>query len=192
MKKRSEVLVVVMALLVTCVLSVSVLSQVPKKECIAFETFSPSTNPNPWIVGGITLEVFDYQYIPVSKALVEDWSGWKGLHCNYRTRISLPDNYSSVEATLVHRHSSSDKRIEAYTANWTLVGTASMSAPQEVAETLKIKGKDIRWVVIEASQDETLLLRFCYSKEPTSSGCLGTVFIALLVIGGCAVHFRKK
>ena len=192
MKKRSEVLAFVMALLVTCVLSVSILSQVPEEECISFDAFSPSTNPNPWIVGGIEIEVFDYQGIPVPNALVENWHGWDGLHCNYKTRILLPDDYSSIEATLVHWHSLSDKRIEAYTANWTLVGTASMSAPQEVAETLKIEGNDIRWVVVEAPQNETLLLRFCYSKEPTSSGCLGTVFIALLVVGGCVVRFRKK
>ena len=74
-------------------------------------------------------------------------------------------------------------------------------------------GTAIRWVVIEAPQDETLLLEFCYSGEPitpysedeestspysedeelpSSQSCSGTVFIALLTIGGIAVYFRKK
>lgn len=203
-EKRSAALMVVIAFFVG-IFGGSVLSGAPGMECIDFKTFSPSANANPWIVDDVMFEVFDYTLTPTPNAEIVDWGGHIGLNCNFKTRIFLPHDCSLVEATLVHFVRPAT--VKAYTIDWNLVGTATMSGPQDVIETLGISETATRWVVIEAPQDETLLLEFCYSgglysEEPASSDyseepassqpCSGTVFIVLLTIGGCAVYFRKK
>lgn len=74
--------------------------------------------------------------------------------------MALPVHCSAVEATLVTFANAAT--LEAFNADGTSAGSASMTLGQGVAETLKVSGSGIERAVITAPQDETSLVRLCF------------------------------
>jgi hypothetical protein len=73
--------------------------------------------------------------------------------------IKLDGECPVVQATLVHF--AAPATMEAYNADGSLAGTATMTPTQMVAQTLMIEGSAIAFVRIHSPQDETILLRLC-------------------------------
>jgi hypothetical protein len=129
------------------------------KYCIDFNSYPPQVTPNPWLVGGGSFLALDHAGNPWPSPGIKAMGGFTGLDSGFRMEIMLNSPCTTIEATLVHFSTAS--KIEAYNRDGSLAGTAAMSGPERVAETLRIAGAAIETVVILAPQDETLLLRFC-------------------------------
>lgn len=131
-----------------------------EQNCIDFTAFPAMAHPNPWVVGGTTFQVLDFQGNPTATADVVTWGAFTGLNVNYETRVALPSPASGVEATLVHFVQPAT--VTALDGNGTVVDTATMTNTQAVAQTLTLSGANIERLLITAPQDETLLLELCY------------------------------
>jgi hypothetical protein len=134
-----------------------------RKDCIDFRTVPPGSGPNPRAVGALMFEVYDHAGNLRPQTQVQSWGGLTGLNCGFRVEIGVSEPCPSVELTLVHF--AQPATVQAYNVDGMLAGTAAMSGPQGVAETLTLMGTAIRQVVIVAPQDETLLLQFCCIGE---------------------------
>jgi hypothetical protein len=132
-------------------------------ECIDLTRYPAGDVPNPWAVDWAKFLVMDHTGAPLPTAKVDDWGGFRGLNCGFQTDIYLAQRCPVVAVTLVHF--SSPARVLAYNSDGSLAGNASMSGPQQVAETLIIAGTDITRVVIYAPQNETILLKICCMAE---------------------------
>jgi hypothetical protein len=85
------------------------------------------------------------------------------LDCSYGLDIHLPCPATSVELTLVHFGVRAT--IEAYDRDGNLVDQRPMQAPRSQPETLRIDGRAITRVVVNAPQNETHLLELCYTCQ---------------------------
>ena len=137
---------------------------IAERICIDFTTFNPGTGPNPRNEQGVTFLVRDYQGNITTNTEIWQIGGLTGLNANYSTEISLPAIASNVSVTLAHF--STPATVRAFNADGTLAGSAVMSLPQGQAETIQFSGLSINRVVIDAPQNEVVLLEFCY--EPAS------------------------
>jgi hypothetical protein len=137
--------------------------QVGARSCIDFRTYQPASVPNPWTVQGVVFYALDHAGNPWLYPRIFNSGGFTGLDCGFRLEIELAEPCVSVEVTLVH--ACWPARIEAYNADGSFAGAASMSGPQGVAEMLTASGTSINRVVVVAPGDETLLLEFCCIRE---------------------------
>lgn len=129
--------------------------------CIDFSAMNPGQGPNPRTEQGAQVTVHDHTGAPVANTEIQPMGGFVGLDVGFSTEIKLPEPCNAVEATLVHF--SQQAQIEAFDSSGASVGVETMTVGQGTPETLTISGSDIERVVITAPQDETLLLRFCFS-----------------------------
>jgi hypothetical protein len=131
----------------------------PPRTCIELAALPVGTGPNPRLEQGVSFEVRDHTGSPLANTEIETQGAFTGLDVGFSTDIKLPQPCSAVEATLVHL--AQPATLEAFNSDGSSAGTATMSGPQNVAETLTVTGASIESATVRAPQDETLLLRLC-------------------------------
>lgn len=128
-----------------------------QQDCVELAALQEGPYPNPWQVGGHTVEVRDHTHAPTPSADVVTWDSHTGLNVSFETRVQLGTAAAGgVEVTLVHF--SSPATVIGLDAHGTVVDSASMTG--QGPETLSLTGPIDR-LVIRAPQNETLLLRLC-------------------------------
>jgi hypothetical protein len=132
----------------------------PPRTCIELAALPVGTGPNPRVEQGVSFQVNDHTGSPLPNTEIETQGSFTGLDVGFSTEIKLPQPCSAIEATLVHF--ARPATIEAFNSDGTPAGAATMSGPQNLAETLTVTGASIESAIIRAPQDETLLLRFCF------------------------------
>jgi hypothetical protein len=79
-----------------------------------------------------------------------------GLDCGFRLQVDLPEAVEAVELLMVRfAHA---PRVTAFRHDGSTAATASMSGPEGQPQTIVLKGASIRRFVVEAPQNELLLL----------------------------------
>ncbi|MEM7096021.1 MAG: hypothetical protein AAF567_23655 [Actinomycetota bacterium] len=126
--------------------------------CLNLSSFAPANHPNPWRTTGHEFSVFDFDGSPTAHASIVDWTPHKGLNTGYRTDISLPAMTSSVSITLIHF--SSPATVRAFNSVGALVDAATMTVAN-VPETLTLAGAGIVRLVVDAPNNECLILEIC-------------------------------
>jgi hypothetical protein len=137
-----------------------------QRECIDFTTMEPDTGPNPRIEQGVSFLARDFNGNVANETTISDFGDFTGLNCNFQTEVSLSTPSSSVELRLVH--SALPATIEAFNTDGSSAGIATMSEEGGQAETFTFSGTAINRVVIDAPQNEVLLLEFCFGREEVS------------------------
>jgi hypothetical protein len=132
----------------------------PPRTCIELSALPAGAGPNPRVEQGVSFEVRDPSGSPLAGTEVETQGAFTGLDVGFSTEIKLPQPCSAVEATLVHF--ARPVTLEAFNSDGTSAGSATMSGPQNAAETLTVTGASIESAIISAPQNEALLLRFCF------------------------------
>jgi hypothetical protein len=131
--------------------------------CVRHGRLDPGSYANPRRDEGMILEVHDFAGNRFGATRIVQWGGYRGLDVGFRTVVALPAGSRAVELTLVHF--SRPARVRAFNADGSS-SSASMSGPQATPETLRLTGKSIIRLVIDAPQDETLLLALCAEPQP--------------------------
>jgi CBS domain-containing protein len=116
---------------------------------------------NPWAVGGHQFSVLDHTGTLTATADVTTIGSFTGLLTEYETRIALSAPATTVEIRLVHF--STPATVTAFDGAGALVDTATMSVSGGMPETLQLTGAAIESLIVEAPQNETLLLELCVS-----------------------------
>ena len=125
--------------------------------CLQLGGFPAGSHPNPWTIAGYEFHVFDWTGAPAATAEISGW-GFGGLNANYSTHIELPSATTAVDITLVHY--SSPATVTAYNAAGVAVDSAIMTV-SNVPETLHLSGAGITRLIVNAPQNETLILEIC-------------------------------
>jgi len=131
--------------------------------CIDFQQFGPTVLSNPFTYRGMIFTAFDHASNPWPDPGIYTWGGFTGFQCGFTLVVQFPQPCREVEVTLVHF--SSPASVEAYNTDGMLAGTASMSGPEQQAETLAVSGESIGHLLVYAPQNETLLLTLCCRRE---------------------------
>lgn len=132
-------------------------------QCIAFSTYPVMNVPNPWVVNGVSFQAYDYASNPLANNQIKQIATHRGLDCGYTLDIQLPVVCSEIVMALVHFNTPAT--VNAYDSGGTLVGTATMSGPQNAVESVIINAAGIKTLKLSAPQDETLMVRFCWKPE---------------------------
>lgn len=129
-------------------------------KCLDFTGFALGSHANPWTVGGHSFHVIDGSGNPASSADVITLGGFTGLHAGFQTKITLAAPASAVDITLVHF--STPATVTAFDGSATAVDSATMTVAN-TPETLHLTGSGITTLLVDAPQDETLILELCVS-----------------------------
>ena len=129
-------------------------------KCLDFTGFPLGSHANPWTVGGHSFQVIDGSGNPAASADVVTLGGFTGLHAGFQTRITLAAPASAVDITLAHF--STPATVTAFDASATAVDSATMTVAN-APETLHLTGSGITTLLVDAPQDETLILELCVS-----------------------------
>lgn len=125
--------------------------------CTEFQDMTVGSRPNPWTVDGHTYRVYDHTGTLLPNAEIVTRGGHSGLDCGFRTQIALASPASTVEATLVH--TALPATVEARSGSAVVAsGTMTGPGPESIVLTA---ASGIDNVVVDAPQDETVLLSFC-------------------------------
>lgn len=124
---------------------------------IDLSTYPPGNVPNPVALPGASATVLNYDGTMPTLARFVDWGGIPGLDVGFNTSVVLCQECPAVEVRLVHY--SQRATVEAYDEVGNLVDSETMSVDGS-PETLCLdgQGRGIRRLVIDAPQDETVLL----------------------------------
>lgn len=130
--------------------------------CVDFRSLPLGGGPNPWTQQGVVGTVYDHagQQQPSTIVMTTGAVPMTGMNCGFRTEIVLPGSAVAVEVTLARF--AQPPTVEALDASGSVVGSATMSAPQDQAETIALGGQAIERIVITSPNDEVLLLQICY------------------------------
>jgi hypothetical protein len=127
--------------------------------CTDFRKLPKGTGSNPRKepTGNYTIRGANGQ--PLGQSMIRSSGVHIGLDCGFRLDIELAEAVEEVHLLLV-RFAVSPK-IAAIREDGSTAATASMSDAQGQAETVTLRGKSFRRLVIEAPQNELLLLELC-------------------------------
>ncbi len=131
----------------------------PPDECVDFAVADKDANPR--VVGPVTIETSDLN-APMPDTQVTTWGGITGLHLYHSSILSFAQPVSRVDLTLAHFAQA--PTATAYDAARTQVATQSVTAGQQVPETVTLTGAGIVTVVVDAPADEVLLTRLCWAS----------------------------
>jgi len=126
-------------------------------ECVEFAAAGTDTNPR--TVGDLTVETRDPSG-PTAATTVVVWGGHAGLHLWHSATLSFTQPVSRVEVTLVQF--AHPPTASAYDASGGTVSSATMTAAQQVPETLVLTGSGITSVVVDSPQNEVLMPKICW------------------------------
>ena len=103
----------------------------------------------------------DFSGTPTAIADVVTWGAFTGLNAGFETRITLASPADTVDITLAHF--SAPATVTALDGAGTVVDTETMTATGGAAVTLHLSGGGIEALVVQAPQNETLILEICTS-----------------------------
>ena len=99
---------------------------------------------------------------PAQQSVVRPRGAHVGLECGFRLEIDLEQPAGAVELLLVRF--AAPPKIAAISSAGSRAATASMSAPEGQPESVVLEGRAISRVVIDAPQDEVVLLDFIATR----------------------------
>src|ERR1043165_3588821 len=137
-----------------------------KQTCIDFQKFrndKDSFGDNPRKIDDLTFEVRSQSSAATNTQILTEHN-FTGLNCGFGVEVKLPFAVNRIELTLVSF--AKPATITAFDEK-EKVRSAVMSVSRGQIETLRIDGKNIRRVLIDAPADETLLLMLCYVQAPS-------------------------
>jgi hypothetical protein len=129
----------------------------PEVICVSFTTVG--NEPNPRVVGGLSVETLD-QSGPTPTTSVVIWAGMTGLHMWLSSTVTFAQPASLVQLTLVQF--AVPATATALDAGGAVVASAAMTAPQQVPETLTLAAPGIASVVVDAPHYDVMLQRVCW------------------------------
>lgn len=129
----------------------------PSRECVSFTVVGADVNPR--TVGQVTVETRDANG-PTAQTSVVTWVAATGMHMWLSSTISFAQQVSRVEVTLVHF--AVPATATAFDASGGVVATATMTASQQVPETLVLSGAGITSIVVDSPQADVLMPRVCW------------------------------
>ncbi len=132
----------------------------PAKQCAQFDIVGVDINPR--VVGSLSIETRDLGG-PTADTSVVTWGSTTGLRLWHSSTISFAQPVAQVEITLTRFATLATAT--AYDAAGTVVATATMTAAQQVSETLVLTAAGIVSVVVESPSDEVLLAQLCWIVE---------------------------
>ena len=153
---------------------------------IDFSSMPVSQSPqNPRLESGVYFQVFEGQGNLASNTEIRTTQGYTGLYCNFRTNVFLPFPVKSVELMFVNYsggigYAPPPTTIVAYNSDGSIAGQAQFSAEAQ-PKTYTFMGDAINYVNIETSNNEFLLLKFCFDRTEL---CCQAGIAALYVTGG--------
>jgi hypothetical protein len=130
-----------------------------KAECLDLTGFPAMSHANPWTVGTYTFLVQNYGGTPAATADVVTWGGFTGLNAGFETRMTLASPADTVDMTLVHF--ASPATVTALDGGGAVVDTEIMTAAGGTPETLHLTDGGIEALLVQAPQNETLILEIC-------------------------------
>ena len=130
----------------------------PSKECVSFGVVGVDVNPR--IAGQVTVDTRDSNG-PTPQTSVVTWGTSTGLHMWFSSTISFAQPVSRAEVTLVQF--ASPATATAFDAAGAVLATATMTAGQQVPETLVLSGAGITSVVVESPQYDVLMPQVCWA-----------------------------
>ncbi len=136
--------------------------------CVDFRNYQPGGRPNPGTENAMRFEVRDHTGNLLEQREIGTWRGITGLNCGFSLEITLPFRCLAVELTLVRF--ARPARIEAFNADGTSAGQTKMKRRQGQKEILKFEGQAIKRIVVEAPENETLLLQVCVEMPENAGG----------------------
>jgi hypothetical protein len=131
--------------------------------CLDFAGLAPGVGPNPVSAPPFDITVFDYTGAPMPQTALSTWGAHTGLNAGWALEAKVSGECPIIQATLVHFVQGA--MLEAWNADGTYAGSATMSPTQNVPQTLTIQGTAIARVRITSHQNETLLLKLCCCSE---------------------------
>ncbi|MBO3752416.1 hypothetical protein J5X84_40705 [Streptosporangiaceae bacterium NEAU-GS5] len=134
----------------------------PDWRCVTLTNLVHDGDPNPLNTqDGFRVTVLDRNGVPIPVLRLSGIGLTRGLDVGWRTEIWLPQPAAAVAVTLVRFAIAAT--VSAYDANGTLVGKTTMTVPQHTPETLVVTGKRIVRAVVDAPQNEMVLVEVCAS-----------------------------
>lgn len=133
-------------------------------QCASWSVMPVGPVANPLTHDGNVYNFLDHVGNPWLLPRVVTMGGFTGLDMGFQTRIKLGQPVTDVILALVHF--AQPARVEGYDQGGQLVAQAQMSGPQQQIESLVLQpqgGAVMQEVVVIAPQDETLLVRFCWT-----------------------------
>lgn len=130
------------------------------RQCVPFDQAGSSTNPQ--TLGNLTVETSDLNG-PTAATSVVTWGTTTGLHLWHSAMLSFAQPVSRVDVALVHF--AVPPTATAFDAGGAVVATASVTAPQQVAETLVLTAPGITRVTVDSPQDEVLMPQVCWQRS---------------------------
>lgn len=129
-------------------------------DCLDLTGFPAISHAQPWSVGFSTFLVHDHTGTPNATADVVTWGAFTGVNTGFQTHITLASPVTNVDLTLVHF--SSPATATALEGAGAVVDTEAMTVAGGTPQTLHLTG-DIHSLVVDAPNDETLILEICAS-----------------------------
>ncbi|MBN1512856.1 MAG: right-handed parallel beta-helix repeat-containing protein [Phycisphaerae bacterium] len=150
----------------------------PVRHCVAFHRCDTGPGPNPREESNVQFQVFDRQGQSQSNSYIREYDSCRGLHCGYKTEITLPSPAQSVELEFVH--AAYGPRVTLFAPDGTRLHEESLTdVPQN--ELIRIRfGPEygpIGRVCIAPEKDETLLTEFCFTTSELK-GTQGGIVVA--------------
>lgn len=128
------------------------------EDCLELSAFPSASHANPWSIGTYTFGVTDHTGSPTPSADVIAMGVHTGLNVSFETKIELASpTTSGVDITLVHF--ATPPTVTGYDTSGAAVDSAVMTVAGS-PQTLSLSGA-ISTLVVNAPNDETLLLRLC-------------------------------
>ncbi|HEX9767161.1 MAG TPA: hypothetical protein VGA36_10395 [Nitriliruptorales bacterium] len=132
----------------------------PREICVDLVRVLKDGAANPAMLGKpLRATVLDFNAVPYPSLRIGGVGSHRGLDVGFRTELSLARPCTRVTLTVVTF--AGGVRAAGLDRSGRLVARATASGQQGVPETLRLAGRGITRVVLDAPSDETLLLRVC-------------------------------
>jgi len=130
--------------------------------CLSFNHWPTGLLSNPYPDQGLTLTSFDYQGNQKTNNRTLGSASGTLFDCGHMLIIEIIEALSTGQVTLDLLAQANLGQVEAFDGNGQLQDNRTMSAKREV---IKLRGNNIRKVIVKARNDELGLVRFCYTLE---------------------------
>lgn len=136
----------------------------PRESCVDLVRVVTDGAANPAMLGPmVRAAVLDFNAVPVPSLRVGGVGPQRGLDVGHRTELSLVRPCSRVSLTVVTF--AGGVRVAGLDKSGRPVARAAATGQQGGPETLRLVGRGITRVVLDAPADETLLLRLCVAPD---------------------------
>jgi hypothetical protein len=131
----------------------------PFRECLDFERIGSEEVQLPWREQGATVRVFDRENRELHATVAREGNGRRGIDIGHQAEVALPCPAERVEVSVVQQ--ASPVTVTALDVGGRVVSLEQGPQEQGFFE-LVLNGPGIAQVIVDAPQDETLLVEVCY------------------------------